>query len=86
MLTYVEEAHRIHMSQILEIVRSTIAPLTLLEFLYADDPCPELVSKVSVGTPHPQQLVGRARRKPRRHKLAARVLLKQSQILSCLFR
>ncbi|KAH7371108.1 hypothetical protein BKA66DRAFT_424530 [Pyrenochaeta sp. MPI-SDFR-AT-0127] len=75
MLTYVEEAHRIHMSQILQIMRGSIAPLTLLDFSYADDPDPEVVSKVSFGTPNSQQVDARASRMRRRIKTCCKGLI-----------
>ncbi|KAH8725576.1 hypothetical protein GQ44DRAFT_796619 [Phaeosphaeriaceae sp. PMI808] len=74
-LTHAEKEHSIKMSQLFQIMRRASEPLRVLDFSYADDPDPEVISKTPYGLPDPQPLEGRARRMRRRLKTCCKGLL-----------
>jgi hypothetical protein len=78
-LTDVQPEHRVHMSQLLQIMRSETRPLSLLDFFYADDLNPEIVPNTSYGVPDPDQAEARALTMQRRLKACCKGLLQAEQ-------
>jgi hypothetical protein len=78
-LTDVQKEHRIHMSQLLQIMRCESDPLSLLDFFYADDLSPDIVSKTLYGVPDPDQAEARALTMQRRLKACCKGLLQAEQ-------
>lgn len=75
LLTHVEDKHRADMSQIFQIIRGTLKPLTLLELSYADDPDPNFLSNIAFGKADAEQFEARARRMRRRLKVRCKSLI-----------
>jgi hypothetical protein len=78
-LTDVQPEHRTHMSQLLQTMRCPPEPLTLLDFSYADELNPEIVSKTLYGALSPVQAEGRALTMHRRLKACCKGLLQAEQ-------
>ncbi|OAL46371.1 hypothetical protein IQ07DRAFT_647357 [Pyrenochaeta sp. DS3sAY3a] len=74
-LNHLEKRYRTDMSQIFQIIRGTLKPLTLLELSYADDPDPNFLSHIAFGQADPEKMGARASRMRRRLKTRCQGLI-----------